>query len=98
MAIYKNVEPLELVSWTATGHDDYDDGFTDGVGFMLDKLDALPEENIAPREAGRWLLPSRCGYNISWDAIGFVCSECKKMNNSKSAYCPECGARMIRDE
>lgn len=98
MAIYKNVEPLGVVSWTATGHDDYDDGFTDGVGFMLDKLDTFPEEDVAPREAGKWLLPSRCGYNISWDEIGFVCSECKEMNNSKSAYCPECGVRMIRDE
>lgn len=98
MAIYKNVEPLELVGWTATGHHDYDEGFADGVDFVIEKLDALSEEDVAPREAGKWLLPSGCGYNISWDEIGFVCSECRKMNNSKSAYCPECGVRMIRDE
>lgn len=29
MAIYKNVEPLETVSWTATKHHDYDEGFAD---------------------------------------------------------------------
>lgn len=27
MAIYKNVEPLEVVGWTATGHHEYDEGF-----------------------------------------------------------------------
>ena len=25
MAIYKNVEPLGMVSWTATGHHEYDE-------------------------------------------------------------------------
>ena len=43
MAIYKNVEPLEVVRWTATGHHEYDEGFADGVNFVLEKLDTLSE-------------------------------------------------------
>lgn len=96
MAIYKNVEPLGIVSWTATGHDDYDDGFTDGVGLVLDKLDALPEEDVAPREAGKWLLPSENRMNKSWDGLGVVCSKCKMFSDSDSDFCPNCGAHMQR--
>lgn len=96
MAIYKNVEPLGLVSWTATGHDDYDDGFTDGVGFMLDKLDTFPEEDVAPRETGKWLLPSENRMNKSWDGLGVVCSKCRMFSDSDFNFCPECGAHMQR--
>ena len=51
MAIYKNVEPLEVVRWTATGHHEYDEGFADGVNFVLEKLDTLPEEGVATEMA-----------------------------------------------
>ena len=51
MAIYKNVEPLEVVRWTATGHHEYDEGFADGVNFVLEKLDALSEEGVATEMA-----------------------------------------------
>ena len=96
MAIYKNVEPLEVVGWTATGHHDYDEGFTDGVGLVLDKLDALPEEDVAQREAGKWLLPSENRMNKSWDGLGVVCSKCKMFSDSDSDFCPNCGTHMQR--
>lgn len=96
MAIYKNVEPLEMVSWTATGHDDYDDGFADGVDFVLEKLDALSEEDVAPREAGKWLLPSENKMNESWDGLGVVCSKCKMFADVDSGFCPNCGVHMQR--
>ena len=51
MAIYKNVEPLEVVRWTATGHHEYDEGFADGVNFVLEKLDTLPEKGVATEMA-----------------------------------------------
>ena len=51
MAIYKDVEPLEVVRWTATGHHEYDEGFADGVNFVLEKLDTLPEEGVATEMA-----------------------------------------------
>ena len=51
MAIYKDVEPLEVVRWTATGHHEYDEGFADGVNFVLEKLDALSEEGVATEMA-----------------------------------------------
>ena len=51
MAIYKNVEPLEVVRWTETGHHEYDEGFEDGVNFVLEKLDALSEEGVATEMA-----------------------------------------------
>ena len=51
MAIYKNVEPLEVVRWTATGHHKYDEGFADGVNFVLEKLDTISEEDIATEMA-----------------------------------------------
>lgn len=37
-------------------------------------------------------------FNAIDAALRQDCAECKQMNNSKSAYCPECGVRMIRDE
>ena len=52
MAIYKNVEPLEVVRWTATGHHEYDEGFADGVNFVIEKLDKLPKEGVATKMAG----------------------------------------------
>ncbi len=96
MAIYKNVEPLEVVGWTATGHHDYDEGFADGVDFVLEKLYALSEEDVAPREAGKWLLPSENKMNESWDELGVVCSKCKMFAGSDSDFCPHCGAHMQR--
>lgn len=96
MAIYKNVEPLGIVSWTATGHHDYDEGFADGVDFVIEKLDALSEEDVAPREAGKWLLPSENKMNKSWDGLGVVCSKCKMFSDSDFDFCPNCGAHMQR--
>ena len=85
MAIYKNVEPLGTVRWTATKHHEYDEGFADGVNFVIEKLDALSEEDVAPREAGKWLLPSENKMNKSWDGLGVVCSKCKLC--AQSARC-----------
>lgn len=96
MAIYKNVEPLGVVSWTATKHHEYDEGFADGVDFVLDKLDTFPEEDVAPRETGKWLLPSENRMNKSWDGLGVVCSKCRMFSDSDFNFCPECGAHMQR--
>ena len=37
MAIYKNVEPLEVISYKSVNED-----FDKGVKYVLEKLDALP--------------------------------------------------------
>lgn len=96
MAIYKNVEPLEMVSRAAIGHHEYDEGFADGVNFVLEKLDTLPEEDVAPREAGKWLLPSENRMNKSCDGLGVVCSKCRMFADSDFDFCPNCGAHMQR--
>lgn len=94
MAIYKNVEPLEMVNWTGTENHEYDEGFADGLKYALEKLDALPEEDVAPREAGRWLSPSENKMNKSWDGLGVVCSKCKMFSDYDFDFCPNCGAHM----
>jgi hypothetical protein len=43
MAIYKDVEPLEVVMYKSKGKE-----FDEGVNFILEKLDALPVADVVP--------------------------------------------------
>lgn len=78
MAIYKNVESLEIVSYQGKKSEDFDKG----VLFILEKLDALPVEDVKKVKHGHWNIDS-------------TCSECGvHVLSNYMSYCPNCGAKM----
>lgn len=53
MAIYKDVESLEVVAYKGESDD-----FDRGVTFILEKLDALPVADVVAVRHGKWLYVS----------------------------------------
>lgn len=58
---------------------------------MIKRTQEAPAVDAEPVRHGEWKEPYK--YDI-WDC--YVCSRCKYMSDSKSRYCPECGAKMIQ--
>lgn len=93
MAIYKDVESLEVVAYKGESDD-----FDRGVTFILEKLDALPVADVAAVRHGKWLYVSGEGRYAEYE-----CSECKahvrfdeKIDGTIPRYkgCPHCLAVM----
>ena len=91
MAIYKDVEPLEVVSYQGENED-----FDRGVAFVLEKLDALPTADVAEVKHGYWYKHNK---KIHGDTC-YHCSVCEEMALSDcmiwelTDFCPHCGAKM----
>lgn len=47
-----NTEEFDIISWTATGRAEYDEGYEDGVNMVADKIDSAPIIDAIPVE---WL-------------------------------------------
>ena len=75
MAIYKDVEPLEVVAYKG-GNKDFDNG----VQFILEKLDALPTADVVEVKHGEWELKSEIHHFFDdVDEEFYVeCSLCKR--------------------
>lgn len=86
MAIYKDVEPLEVFSYNGGSED-----FNDGVIFALEKLDALPTADVEEVKHGNWL--DRSDKGIISMTHPYVCSRCGRVEAIKEPYC-NCGAKM----
>lgn len=92
MALYKDVASLEVVGYTEPKNGT----FSDGVHFILEKLDAIPKADVEPVRHGHWIkvFPRRTNRNAT-----YKCSVCKKLRSSyyndvaEWDRCP-CGARM----
>lgn len=86
MAIYKDVEPLEVVTYQGENED-----FDRGVSFILEKIDALPTADVEEVVHSEWKL-----YN---DGSG-VCKNCKTHQRAVwdidniQRFCIRCGAKM----
>ena len=63
--------------------------FSDGVQWVLEKIDALP--TVQP-QTGHWkpVEDSDC-----WR--GYICDKCGKAVNQRENFCPNCGARMVTE-
>ena len=94
MALYKDVSSLEVVGYTEPNNGT----FSDGVDFILEKLDAIPEADVEPVRHGHWIkvmehlctpdsLPVETGH------FHYECSECKHCEEVMEPYC-NCGAKM----
>ncbi len=53
----------------------------------------IPAADVAPVVHGRWRWVGECGFNDC-----YICSECGKIAMNDSNYCPNCGAKMDKEE
>ena len=52
-----------------------------------------PAADVAPVVHGRWRLVGEFGFNDC-----YICSECGKIAMNDSNYCPNCGAKMDKED
>lgn len=72
----------------------YGEGFDRGLDRAQRAILDAPAADVAPVRHGRWL----CG---DYYDIGDVCSECdwdSQMTHPSYRYCPNCGAKMDKEE
>lgn len=72
----------------------YGEGFDRGLDRAQRAILDAPAADVAPVVHGRWL----CG---DYYDIGDVCSECdwdSQMTHPSYRYCPNCGAKMDKEE
>ena len=81
-----DVSSLDVFCYTRPdGTQDYQDGFEDGVSFVLDKLDKLPSVRRYAR--------------VVRDGCIDRCSECHdRLEFPTHKYCPECGALFVKED
>ena len=60
---------------------------------VSDEIDSIPAADVAPVVHGRWRWAGECGFNDC-----YICSECGKIAMNDSNYCPNCGAKMDKEE
>lgn len=85
------------------GHDD--ERFTEGYNFAVqeyrEEVKKIPSADVQLIKHGRWIgIHEYCkknGYIPSGIGAYYWCSECEKAEPKISDYCPNCGARMIKD-
>lgn len=53
----------------------------------------IPAASVAPVVHGRWRWAGECGFNDC-----YICSECGKIAMNDSNYCPNCGAKMDKED
>ena len=87
MAIYKDVSSLEVVGYTEPKNGT----FSDGVEFILEKLDAIPEADVESVRHGYWI-PHKTMIRSPF-AKNYNCSECGR-ENFEYPNCPYCRAKM----
>lgn len=91
MAIYKDVESLEVIAYQGENED-----FDRGVAFILEKLDKLPTADATEVKHGRWIEETEY-YDDDYSECNvrkiFVCSLCGRTEKQKEPYC-NCGAKM----
>ena len=59
-------------------------------------LELLPAADVAPVRHGRWLSWDELhgGNTSAKNVLGVFCSECIRQYDSKTHFCPNCGAKM----
>ena len=70
--------------------DDYGKGWSAGIGAASGICSEFPAADVAPVVRGRWDLLDDAGSKI----VKWNCDRCNRISNSKTDYCPNCGARM----
>ena len=60
-----------------------------------EEFDAFPAADVVEVRHGRWV--NHFDYMMERSGF-FVCDSCKKMSREKYDYCPNCGARMNKED
>lgn len=85
MSRYIDADAFGVFGYSKTegASEEYNDGFGDGVQYVLECIDNVPTEDVKPVVRGEWIC---------------VCSNCGHKEPFKAkflySYCPNCGARM----
>ena len=66
------------------------------VDDTLDYIGSEPAADVAPVRHGRWLSWDELhgGNTRAKNVFGVFCSECIRQSDSKTHFCPNCGAKM----
>lgn len=54
----------------------------------FDAINEAPTVDAVPARHGRWM------YSCVYGKVEWVCNQCEQDANTKTKYCPHCGARM----
>jgi len=71
------------------------------INDILHCIDTMPAADVQPIKHGRWICNAeyckRKGYKPSGVGNYYWCSECDGAEQKPSDFCPNCGAKMIKD-
>ena len=91
---YVDVSRLGAVAYTRPdGSNDYQNGFEDGVSFILDKVDNLPREKVAPVIHAHWIGVIHEKLSGCSNCSSYVEEEIDRVR-AYFHFCPTCGAKM----
>ena len=64
--------------------------------WYADKIKAIPSADVAHVRHGIWLSwdELHSGNTLAKNVLGVFCSECILQSDSKTHFCPNCGAKM----
>lgn len=63
----------------------------------LDKLKTIPSANVEPVKHGRWKVTILDG-PMGMRPRAFYCDSCYLIETVRTPYCPNCGAKMKKEE
>ena len=100
MAEYIERETLYEKAYWHGEHPDVGNPFPDGVDAIdIKDVDAIPPADVAPVRHGRWLGWGKSG-TPTYENYGTcsVCGEDAEIYTEHRNYCPNCGAKMDKEE
>lgn len=103
MSRYIDIEKLDCIMFEGKSIE-----FVEGAEAVLDMIDNLPKEDVAPVKHGHWhrvhVIEMYGGDPNDWNSYAecaVVCSECGsdfELEAHEYSYCPHCGAKMVDAE
>lgn len=85
-------------------HDEYSKGLYHGCETDMGLIDEILAADVVEVRHGRWLDKGWDG-DFSWQIDGrgscwrvYECSKCQCKTSAKTDYCPNCGARMDKED
>lgn len=60
-----------------------------------ERIELLPTADVQPVKRGKWIYSETPEFGNPYGS--YICSECNHRVAYKENYCPNCGARMVKD-